>query len=66
MVIALSVLLALGAAAASTSATARPRKPRAAQPVQGRVQEDGRWKKPVEDYLRKNKGKTAAPETTRT
>src|SRR6185503_15670746 len=65
MVIVLSAVLALGAAGGVYYCYDEAVKAEAALE---RSKEEYRkmagWKKPVEDYLRKNKGKAAAPEST--
>jgi hypothetical protein len=65
VVIAISALLALGAAAGVYYCYDESVK---AETTLERSKEEykkmGAWKKPVEDYLRKNKGKQAAPEST--
>ena len=65
MVIVLSALLALGAAGGVYYCYGEAVK---AETALERSKEEYRkmagWKKPVEDFLRKNKGKTAGPEST--
>lgn len=64
VVIAISALLALGAAAGVYYCYDESVKAEATlERSKDEYKKMGAWKKPVEDYLRKNKGKQAAPES---